>query len=168
MKIELKNISFSEAMSEETNAFTADLYINGKKVGYCKNQGCGGCTDYHTYSPEFRPVIAEAESYCKALPDINYGGTFSIKNNLEHVIDQLFEDWLKAKETKKFTNKMKTCILIGKPDENRSSYSYYNFKRPLSEIPVPQLQASIVRIKAGIKTGEAILNTNLTALGIQV
>ena len=68
MKIELKSIKFSEAMSEETNAFTANLYINGKKVGYCKNQGHGGCTDYNADEPKFRTIIAEAEAYCKALP----------------------------------------------------------------------------------------------------
>ncbi len=33
-------------MSEETNCFVADLYINGKKIGYVKNDGRGGCTDY--------------------------------------------------------------------------------------------------------------------------
>ena len=32
MKIELKNIKFSEALSEETNAFVCDVYVNGKKV----------------------------------------------------------------------------------------------------------------------------------------
>ena len=46
MKIELKKISFSERMSDETNCFIADLYINGKKVGECNNDGRGGCTNY--------------------------------------------------------------------------------------------------------------------------
>jgi len=165
MKIELKNVRFSEAMSEETNAFTADLYINGKKAGYCKNTGQGGCTDYNAYSPELRPLIAEAEAYCKTLPDIDYG-TFKVKSSLEEVIDKLFEDWTVAKERKKMEKRMQTCVLVGKPDA--SMYRYYNFKQPLSAIPKTQLLMNVQRIKDGLKTGEAILNTNLTALGIQV
>ncbi len=165
MKIELKSVKFSEALSEETNAFTANLYINGKKVGYCKNQGHGGCTDYYPDKPEHRQVIADAEAYCKTLPDINYG-TFSIKNNLEHTIDQLFEDWLKAKETKKLERKMKTHVIAGVPNAN--SYYQWKYKRPLSEIPTSILQQSINRIKAQLKSNEVILNTNLSDLGITV
>ena len=167
MKIELKSIKFSEAMSEETNAFTANLYINGKNVGYCKNQGHGGCTDYNSNTPEDRKVIQEAEAYCKALPKTKWKG-MEFDQSLESVIDQLLEDWLKEKEVKKFEKKMQICILVGSPDENRGGYSYYNFKKPLSSIPAPQLQASIVRIKAKLNAGDVILNTNLTALGVSI
>lgn len=73
-----------------------------------------------------------------------------------------------AEETKKFEKKMQTCILVGSPNEDRSSYSYYNFKQPLSAIPTGQLQASIVRIKAKLTDGDVILNTNLKELGVQV
>jgi len=162
-------------MSEETNAFTAYIYINGKKIGYCKNTGQGGCTNYDAIEPENRKTIADAEVYCKALPKTKWK-TMEFDQSLESVIDTLLEDWLKAKETKKFEKKMNTCILIGSPDENRNSYSYFNFKKPLSEIPekplseipVNQLQASIGRIKAKLQTGEIILNTNLSALGVNV
>jgi hypothetical protein len=165
MKIELKNVKFSEAMSEETNAFTADLYINGKKSGYCKNTGQGGCTDYYGIEKRTTDAIREAEEYCKTLPDIDYG-TFSIKSNLENVIDRLFEDWLKAKEQKNMERRMKTCILVGKP--NAPMYSYYNFKRPLSNVPKVQLQMNVERIKEKMSKGEVILNTNLQELGITV
>jgi len=164
MKIELKQIKFSEAMSEETNAFTANLYINGRKVGYCKNTGQGGCTDYNSDSPALRPIIAEAETYCKALPNIDYGD-FNIKNNLEHVIDQCLEAWLEAKEAKKFERKMLKAIMVGIPKAGQ--YGIYNFKIPLSAIPLTQLQASIERIKAKLEPNEIILNTNLSELGVQ-
>ena len=165
MKIELKSIKFSEALSEETNAFTANLYINGKLAGYCKNQGHGGCTDYYGIEKHSSDIIKEAEAYCKAQPDIDFG-TFTVPNNLEHTIDLLLEDWLKAKEAKKLERKMKTCVLVGIPDN--PNYGVYNFKRPLSSLPVPQLQASIGRIKAKLHEGEVILNTNLKALGVNV
>ena len=162
MKIELKSIKFSEAMSEETNAFTANLYINGKNVGYCKNQGHGGCTDYNANEPEDWKTIKEAEAYCKALPKVKYSN-MEFDQSLESVIDQLLEDWLKAKEVKKQERKMQTCILVGVPDGG--SYGVYNFKTALSNVPVGQLNASILRIKSKLETGEVILNTNLEALG---
>jgi len=166
MKIELKNVKFSEAMSEETNAFTADLYINSKKVGYCKNTGQGGCTDYYGIEKYTNEAIQKAEAYCKALPKTKWKD-MEFDQSLESVIDDLMADWLKAKETKKMEKRMQTCILVGSPDENLS-YSYYNFKAPLSSIPRQQLQGAVGRIKMKLNSGEAILNTNLTQLGITV
>jgi hypothetical protein len=42
MKIELKNVKVYLGMSEETIAFNASLYVDGKKVGDAKNSGTGG------------------------------------------------------------------------------------------------------------------------------
>lgn len=169
MKIELKQIKFSEAMSEETNAFTADLYINGKKVGYCRNSGHGGCTDYNSYSPELRPVIAEAETYCKTLPKMEFSGT-KFDQSLESVIDELLEDWIIAKERKKMEKRMETGILWGKPKSG--AYTYLNYKIPLKAMvqTTPKtLQERIDKIKADHCTGGVvILNTNLQELGLRV
>ncbi|PYF74634.1 hypothetical protein [Pedobacter nutrimenti] len=44
MKIELKNIKYFDALSEETTLFNANLYIDGKKAGIVKNDGRGGST----------------------------------------------------------------------------------------------------------------------------
>ena len=68
MKIELKKISFNERMSQETNCFIADLYINGIKVGECSNEGHGGCTNYGSSTKEGKELIAKAEAYFKSLP----------------------------------------------------------------------------------------------------
>jgi hypothetical protein len=167
MKIELKNIKFSEALSEETNAFTADLYINGKKVGYCRNDGRGGCTDYHAYNVQDREVIKKAEEYFKSLPKAHSERfNFDYQPTLELAIGDLLDEWLLAKEQKKMKKQMETKILVGIP--NGMSYSYYNLKRPLSTLPTKPLQDAVDRIKAKLKAGEVILNTNLQALGITV
>lgn len=104
MKIELKNIKYSAHLSEETNAFTANLYINGKKVGYVKNAGHGGCTDYYAFDFKYKDLIKEAEKYAALLPDIDYGD-FTINSNLENLIDRIFEDWLIKKEISKNSKK---------------------------------------------------------------
>jgi len=96
MKIELKRISSNERMSEETNCFVADLLINGKNVGECRNEGQGGSTWYNGNSKEANVLIAEAEAYCKTLPKVKYGN-MEWEQSLEGYIDQLLVKHLKAK-----------------------------------------------------------------------
>lgn len=168
MKIELKNVKFMESMSEETNCFSADIFVNGKKVGYAKNTGQGGPTDYRHYLDEKnsnKEVLEKAEKYCQTLPPINYG-SFTLDSNLENVIDNLFEDWLKEQEVKKMEKRFKTGIAVGVP--GAASYSYYDFKRSLETFPKDKLQAYVFQIKAKLKKDEKILNTNLEKLGLQL
>lgn len=44
MNIELKNIKYFAAGSEETDCFVATIYIDGKKAGDARNDGHGGST----------------------------------------------------------------------------------------------------------------------------
>jgi hypothetical protein len=168
MKIELKKISFSERMSEETNAFTADLYINGKKVGYCKNEGHGGCTDYRGDNKECNVLIAEAEKYFLSLPKVKPNGyNFMLQPTLENAIDEQLEDYLKAKAQKKMEKHMESAILFGVPNGN--SYVMIKFTKPLSAFLTFQLQTRVDEIKKKeCVGGKVILNTNLEALGIQI
>lgn len=123
MKIELKRISFNERMSDETNCFVADLYIEGKKVGYCKNDGRGGCTEYHGNTKADNVLLAKAEEYCKTLPKIrsSYGvplGILEYDETFENVIDELLEAHLKAKDLERINKKMQkqyaSAICYGK------------------------------------------------------
>jgi uncharacterized membrane protein len=43
--ISLENFEYYERMSEETNAFSADLVLDGEKVGDCSTDGRGGCAN---------------------------------------------------------------------------------------------------------------------------
>jgi len=167
-KVELKRVKFFEPMSEETNAFVADLYINGKKVGYVKNDGQGGPNDYHGNTKEDNQLIAEVEAYCKTLPKVKPDGyNFVYQPSLETMIDDQFELWLKNREEKKMQKLMEKAIVIGKPNGN--SYSYVKNKSKLSEIPTNVLQSQVDRIKAKYCTdGVVILNTNLSKLGIVI
>ena len=47
MEITSKNISHNERLSEETNCFSATIYIDGKKAGEASNHGHGGPTMIH-------------------------------------------------------------------------------------------------------------------------
>jgi len=160
MKIELKRISFYERMSEETNCFAADLYINGKKVGECKNDGHGGCTDYYGGSPENNAIIREAEAYFLSLPKVKVEGlNLMHQPTLEDAIDEQFELYLKAKELKKMQKLFQTAIVVGKPNGN--SYRYINFKQPLSVIPMSKLVFHVAKIVSDhCHDGVQLLNTN--------
>ena len=48
-KVEIKNLKVAELLSSDSLAFTASIWINGKKVGDAKNQGHGGDTDVDLY-----------------------------------------------------------------------------------------------------------------------
>ena len=113
MKIEIKNLKFYPAMSEETNAFICDLFIDGKKAAYCKNDGHGGSTNYTPYTNQ-RSLIEQAESYAKNQPDIivDLGyKAISLNSTLEMIIDTAIEEQLLAKEKKRFDNKMQKDFL---------------------------------------------------------
>jgi hypothetical protein len=170
MKIELKSIKISEHMSEETTAFTADIFVNGVKVGYAKNHGHGGSTDYHALEMK-RDIIARAEAHCLTLPPIKYPEVkgmraFEIPMDLENFIDQLVEDEIKKKEFKKLEKKMVNSIIWGIP--GGASYSIVKFNKPLSQILPLQLQVLVNQYKKELKEGETFINTNFEALGIKL
>lgn len=168
MKIELKKLKIAEHMSEETTAFTADIFVNGKEAGYAKNDGHGGCTFYHPYEGK-RSLLEAAEKHCLTLPPIKYEGVLGpmeIKMNMEHFIDQLVEDELKKKEQKKLEKKMVNTVMWGVL--KGYSYTQVKFKVPLAQIPTAQLQGYIDKYKKDFEKGEQFLNTNLEALGIKI
>ena len=74
-------------MSEETNAFTADVYVDGKKAGYAKNRGHGDPIQVDWTDYEFGRTV---EAWAKALPPIEseWG---PVKNDIEIIIGDIVE-----------------------------------------------------------------------------
>ena len=172
MKIELKKLKIAEHMSEETTAFTAEIYVDGVNAGYAKNDGRGGCTDYH-HNPDqkSKDLMRKAEAHCLTLPPIKYPAShgmkaFDVKMNLENLIDQFVEDELKRKDQKKLEKKMVNSIMWGVP--NAGSYREIRQKQPLSAYNVVALQGLVDRVKSNFKKGEQFLNTNFEKLGIKI
>ena len=171
MKIELKKLKIAEHMSEETTAFTADIFVDGKEAGYAKNDGHGGCTFYHANEGK-RSLIEAAEKYCLTLPDQKFdmgGGRdpFVMKMNLENFIDELINAELVKKEEKKLEKKMATRLMYGSP-KKVGQYYEINFKQPLSIVPLPLLQQYVDKCKSQMKAGEVFWNTNLEVLGVKL
>ena len=85
MRLELKNVKFYESMSEETNCFQADLFIEGKKIAEVKNQGQGGPTDYSILDFKNIKILHSAEAYCKSLPKEKISEDFEFQPTLESI-----------------------------------------------------------------------------------
>jgi hypothetical protein len=167
MKLELKNVKINEAFSEETLMFKADLFVNGKKVAYAENDGRGGCTFYREYSIELRPILKEAEDYCKTLPSkfVTYGEkTIEIKSDLEHWIDTIVYDISNKKEAEKFKKKLQKDMLKGICYGSEIGYKILSWKGYTLEQLLNRNEGRAV-IKRNLQElenrGETILNTNL-------
>ena len=167
MKIELKNIKHSQWGSEETQCFQANIYLNGKLVGFCDNDGKGGCTSYNRIGNVDYKVIQEMEEYCEGLPPIVYdsnlyeSGKCTIKMTLEHYLDDLLCQYLDGKEKAKMIKKMDKAILIG----NSRSYQIISFKTPLKELWEKHPQYFTKTLKESLNkyaiNGNTLLNNNI-------
>jgi len=173
MKIELKNIQYSQALSEETYAFSATLYIEGKRAGEASNHGHGGPTDYGANDGAGRKLIREAEAYCKALPPVHYPANhgmeaFDVPMTLEHYINDLLEKFLNQKELKAFQAKLakyeKDNIIVGVPDEK---FSTLKLKFPIDLLLAHPHGAErikdilVAKVIPEMQPGEMLLNTNI-------
>lgn len=163
MKIELKNIKYAEYLSEETNAFTADVYVNGKRLLYAKNDGRGGSTFYHLHSGADAILLEEAEAYCKALPSekSEFG---DLKMDLEFKIDLLVDEWIKAKADAKNAKKIAKACLNGLVYKTNNGYSTVSWKGYTIETLLKRLDGAMViqqAIKNLWKEGKQVINTNI-------
>ena len=96
--IQLKNVKIAWHMSEGTTAFTASLYIDGKKAADVKNEGRGG--DNH---PRFmdRELEKEFKEFCLTIP---YPGE-SYSMTYDSFIGILLGEWISNDDWKKACRK---------------------------------------------------------------
>lgn len=163
MEIALKHISINNRMSEETTCFTASLYIDGVLAGMANNSGKGGCTMVHGANKFGFGLIQDAIKHCKTLPHGEFGEV-----SLYDVIDAIIDDEFRAKEKKAIQKRLKNdCIkhiCYGNIDKG---YKMHFWKGMTIEQVMNHEQGRgamvkvIATIKAQLKEGETILNTNL-------
>jgi len=181
--IEFKKIKTFQGMEGE--GMNADVYVNGVKTFFMRNSGDGGCTDIDRYDNRMNPSIAIesnvqlVDAWIKTIPDEVYPLTndsfgrkeLRIVADLESYLDSKYNDYMTAKDLKKFEDKkiklMETSFIVGVPNANM--YNSFSIKKPLSHMSVPWLQMQYNAIKKKHCKGNVqILNTNLQALGINL
>ena len=99
MKIELKNIKYSDFASHETSCFEAAVYIDGKRSGTVENDGQGGCNFYHPHELE-EALRAHAET----LPKVRYN-EHEFDQDADTLIGDLLMEHLHAKDLKRAMSK---------------------------------------------------------------
>ena len=141
MKIELKNIKYSDFASHETNCYQATIYIDGKKVGTVENQGYGGCDFVYPAS-----VAHQINEYAKTLPKIichfidpKTGKPAELDQDCDIIFGELVNDWLKAKDLKRLMSKR---IVFVKEDGNvyeTKAMPPIDLKRNLNQDRLPEM-----------------------------
>lgn len=65
MLIEIRNLKIARSLSEETTAYTADIFVDGVKSFAASNHGHGGCDFFQPY-PAAKVTEAEVSAYLKS------------------------------------------------------------------------------------------------------
>lgn len=110
-RVQLKNVKYSEWASQETNCFQATVYIDGKKVGSCQNEGSGGPTSFFPeHLVDTLNQIAKEELKPEWTPP-EWGESIMIEPDAEILVDKLLCDHLIERDIKKT---MKKYVLFTK------------------------------------------------------
>lgn len=72
MQIDVRHVKFFKQLSRETIAFSANVYVNNKRLGEARNAGDGGATRFELLNwtdKEMKALWQEADEFCKQMPD---------------------------------------------------------------------------------------------------
>ncbi|UWQ19798.1 hypothetical protein [Jannaschia sp. M317] len=98
MKIELHAIRYSAAASQETAFYSADLHVNGRRIGTISNGGTGGEDVVHGD----RAAYAVANAWCRAnLPPWRTPDGLAFETDLELHCATLLQQWIDADELRR-------------------------------------------------------------------
>ena len=162
MKIEIKNLTYSEKLSEETLNFKADVYIDDVRAAWAQNDGHGGCTFYqHYHSDANRELVKKAEAWAASLPPVKSEELkFEFPMTFEYYIDEAVNTIV---TNKKYAKDFAKGVCYG----NKAAYQCrYIIKHPIAKLLETEkgreaLIKLVKEVSAGLKDGESILNTNL-------
>ena len=123
MILTLKNLKASEHLSEETQAFTATVYIDGKRAFYARNQGCGGENMLDPIQADadgikaFRQTVDSAREFFGAQPSVPCEYHGSLPMYLDFAISLAVEEALCLKDMKRC---LKRAITVSTPEGIRT------------------------------------------------
>ena len=112
-RLELKNLKIAKHLSDDSLAFTATLYVDGRRCAHIKNDGNGGSHHYSHTSKAADPVLSQVTEL--ANKNHEHGSGFEI------VIDDLIQ----AHDEVKWLKKIGPAFLVLEESETE----WYTFKR---------------------------------------
>jgi len=144
MKIEIKNYKRDSVMSEETECFSATIYVDGVKAGTVSNRGHGGCNDYYWSNPVLGKQL---EEYAQAQT------TQYEFEKLDQLIDDIVAQVATEKQMKGWMKKH-TCFRL--KGDDRGTW------RRLSGGPVDQAATELLTKKYGDQLEIILTDSNIT------
>jgi len=124
ISITLKRFQHYPRMSQETEAFNADISYEGVTVGTAENDGHGGCTFVHLNDKgRAIPEIVTANQ----IPEFS-NGEFN-EDSLVHIVDSLVENAIRSKwvekQRKKVEKQLATTVLFSRKGDKDGSFRTY-------------------------------------------
>jgi len=178
-RVSVKNVK--QGFGHDLQGLFANIYLDKKNVGYYNDDGWGGEVDLHLKS-EAKVILQDlcVQNNVRQLMFDNGWDFMELENitidtQIQHICFCLIDDFLSAKEKKKFLKKLEKDMLKGICIGTENKYTLHTFhsSKSLADIihyyGAPQVKQSIVKnILPKRKEGERILNTNLKELGIEL
>jgi hypothetical protein len=122
LAITLKRFQHYPRMSEETNAFNADIVHDGVVVGSAENDGHGGCTFVHLNDKgRAIPEIVTASN----LPE---GNDDSLTDIVDNLVEQAIHSKWVEKQRKKVEKQLATTVLFNRKGDKDGSFRTYDLK----------------------------------------
>lgn len=138
MKLELKNIKEAKFLSQETPAYTATLYVDGKKAATVENDGHGGCDYAHFID---RAVEEKVYAYFKALPKLKFDDT-----ELDHTLELWCHRQLNIRDVVAgLKRKAKKCVVAVTEDGGEITW------KGISPQFLPAHRETLLQKKPGVK-----------------
>lgn len=103
LTVELRKFKHAAALSHETEAISAEIWINGLRAGSIENSGRGACHDLRWLDPRSEDVLAD---HCAALPKVSSDGF-----ELEVCVDLFFSILIDEKITEKLNRAREKKLL---------------------------------------------------------
>ena len=106
MHIELKNFKYFASLSEETEAFSATVYVNGSRAFMVENTGKGECHRLTPVNGKTHDDIRHLNQWVSTLPEVDLGNGIKAEDDLDYFISRLVDDLLLSQELKKLLKKL--------------------------------------------------------------
>jgi hypothetical protein len=120
MLVELKNVRIAQFLSEETTAFSASVYIDGKRVASVENHGTGGNNMVHWAD---RDAERAFETYVATLPPEppmpDYPEMGPLVIGEDYFFSLLLEKWMLDRDIAKWA---KTNVVCKDPAAPKGDY----------------------------------------------
>jgi hypothetical protein len=101
----LKSIKHMASLSEETNCYTADLYLDGVLIARVGNHGHGGCDFQHPVGGfDLDALNREIRETYPTEPN-EFDPTLTMHQDIESICGNLLTDWLLVKDAKRWFKK---------------------------------------------------------------